>query len=93
MIQAGPAPQKVDAEVAPKPALYVLPNMALKNVRVPEVQSLHSGSHDGEPRLSGWAAEQWLIRFDVPDGEIVTYRAKLEQEPQLTPETVLPNRM
>ena len=93
VIQAGPAPQKVDAEVAPKPALYVLPNMALKGIRIPEVQTLHGASHDGEPRLFGWAAEQWIMRFDVPDDEIMTYRAKLAQEPQLTPETVLPNRM
>lgn len=93
VIQAGPTPQKVDVESDPKPAIFVLPNMALKDVRIPKVESLHSGSHDGEPRLSGWAAEQWLIRFDVPEDEVLVYKAKLSGEPQLTKETVLPNRL
>lgn len=93
VIQAGPKPEKAGVEIDPKPATYVLPNMALKEIRVPEIGNLHYGSQDGEPRLYGWAAEQWLQRFDVPEEELLSYKAKLLKEPKLTKETTLSDRL
>ena len=51
--------------------------------------SLHYGSKDGEPRLTGLAAKEWLTRFDVPDEDLIHYKAKLLGEPKLTDATVL----
>lgn len=93
VIQAGPKPEIAAMDVDPKPATYVLPNMLLKELRVPEIGSLHYGSQDGEPRLFGWAAEQWLQRFDVPEEELMHYKAKLLDEPMLTKDTALPQRL
>ncbi|MET3134596.1 hypothetical protein AAKU55_004896 [Oxalobacteraceae bacterium GrIS 1.11] len=93
VIQAGPKPEKAAVEIDPKPAIYVLPNMALKDIRVSEIGSLHYGSKDGEPRLFGWTAEQWLVRFDVQEGELLSYKAKLLKEPKLSKETTLPDRL
>ena len=58
-----------------------------------EIDSFHYGSKDGEPRLVGWAAEQWLKRFDVPDEELLTYKTKLLNEPKLTKLTTLPDQL
>lgn len=91
VIQAGPAPEAAPAD-QPKPARLVLPNMLLKELRAPKV-SLHYGSKDGEPRLNGWAAEQWLKRFDIEEAELMAYKAKLLNEPKLTPATTLPDRL
>ncbi len=93
VIQAGPKASPAAITVDPKPALYVLPNMLLKEVRTPKIGSLHEGSKDGEPRITGEAAEAWLRRFDVPDAELVNYKAKLLKETKLTPETTLPERL
>lgn len=93
VIQAGPRPDIAGVELDPKPATYVLPNMFLKPIRVAEIGSLHYGSQDGEPRLFGWAAEQWLSRFDVPEEELMAYKVKLLKEPKLTPATTLPDRL
>jgi hypothetical protein len=93
VIQAGPKPEIAGIELDPKPAIYVLPNMALKELRMAEIGSLHYGSNDGEPRLFGLAAERWLQRFDVPDDELLSYKAKLLNEPKLTKETTLPDRL
>jgi hypothetical protein len=93
VIQAGPEPEVASVEVDAKPAIYVLPNMALKTIRVEKIDSLHQGSMDGEPRLSGVAAERWLQRFDVPDDELLLYQAKLLNEPKLTPVTILPSAL
>ena len=93
VIQAGPRPEAATVDVDPKPAIYVLPNMLLKDVRTPEIGWLHSGSKDGEPRIIGWAAEQWLKRFDVPEEELLSYKAKLLKEPKLTKETTLVDRL
>lgn len=54
---------------------------------------LHYGSKDGEPRIVGKAAEDWLARFDIPEEQLLQYKAKLLGEPQLTPETTLPERL
>jgi hypothetical protein len=66
--------------------------MLFKEVRAPKV-SLHYASHDGEPRLIGWGAEQWLQRFDVPEDELMAYKARLLDEPKLTKATTLPDRL
>jgi hypothetical protein len=90
VIQAGPEPEIAPVELDAKPAIYVLPNMLLRKIRVSEIDSLHYYPKDGEPRLAGAAAERWLTRFDVPDSELLAYKAKLLNEPKLTPETTLP---
>lgn len=92
-IQAGPYPSAVGADGNSKPPLYVLPNMALKNIRCTSVGDLHGGSHDGEPRLTGWSADQWLKRFDVPEEEVPMYLAKLADEPKLKPESLVVERL
>jgi hypothetical protein len=91
VIQAGPEPEIASVELDPKPAIYVLPNMALQAIRIARIDSLHSGSVDGEPRLAGASAERWLRRFDVPPDELLRFKAKLLDEPKLTPETTLHN--
>lgn len=93
VLQAGPEPEIVPVELDPKPAIYVLPAMALKEVRLPEASDLHYGSKDGEPRLTGLAAEEWFNRFDVPEAELIHYKAKLLNEPKLTKETTLPGAL
>ena len=93
VIQAGPKPNIAAVADDPLPATYVLPNMLLKEVRMPEIGSLHYGSKDGEPRLYGAAAEEWLKRFDIPEEQLLQYKAKLLKEPKLTAETTLPERL
>ncbi len=89
VIQAGPEPEIAPVEIDPKPAIYVLPAMALKDVRLMADLSLHYGSKDGEPRLTGLAAKEWLTRFDAPEEELMHYKTKLLGEPKLTKETSL----
>jgi hypothetical protein len=91
IIQTGPKPEAAPTD-QPKPARLVLPNMLFKPLRSPKV-SLHHGSLDGEPRIVGWAAEQWQKRFDVPEEELLAYKAALLNEPKLTKETTLPDRL
>lgn len=93
VIQAGPKASAAKVDEDPKPAIYVLPNMLLREVRTPKIGSLHHASRDGELRLTGQAAEQWLQRFDVDEGELLNYKAKLLNEPKLTKATVLPDRL
>jgi hypothetical protein len=91
VIQSGPKPEAAPAD-QPKPARLVLPNMLFKDVRAPSVD-IHRPSKDGEPRLIGWGAEQWLQRFDVPEDELMAYKARLLDEPKLTKATTLPDRL
>lgn len=91
VIQSGPEPEIAAVELDAKPAIYVLPNQALKKIRIAKIDSLHYGSQDGEPRLAGAPAERWLTRFDVPEEELLAYKAKLLKEPKLTAETTLPD--
>jgi hypothetical protein len=93
VIQAGPAPEIVPVELDPKPAIYVLPAMALKAIRLAEASDLHYGSKDGEPRLTGLMAEEWFNRFDVPRDELAHYKAKLLTEAKLTAATTLPDAL
>ena len=93
VIQAGPEPEIVPVELDAKPAVYVLPNMMLRKIRVPQINSLHYGSKEGEPRLAGAAGERWLARFDVPEDELLAYKAKLLAEPRLTPASTLPGAL
>jgi len=90
VIQAGPEPEIAPVEADPKPAIYVLPAMTLRPLRVKEMGSLHYGSNDGEPRLTGLAAKEWFTRFDVADRDMMAYKTKLLSEPKLTKETTLP---
>lgn len=91
VIQGGPSPEAAPAD-APMPARLILPNMLFKPVRTPEVR-LHFASAESEPRLLGWAAEEWLGRFDVPEAELLDYKARLPDEPRLTATTTLPVRL
>ena len=68
----------------------MLAAMTLREVRLMADLSLHYGSKDGGPRLAGLAAKEWLSRFDVPDEDLIHYKAKLLGEPKLTDATVLP---
>lgn len=93
VVQAGPAPEGAPVDADPKPARLVLPNHLFRVVRVPDVW-LHMASADGdEPRLVGRAAEQWLERFDIDSSELMAYKAKLLDEPKLTPDSTLPDRL
>jgi hypothetical protein len=93
IIQAGPEPEIALVELDAKPAVYVLPNMAFRKIRVPQINSLHYNSKEGEPRLSGAAGERWLTRFDVSEDELLAYKAKLLGEPKLTEETTSPGNL
>ncbi|WP_171941292.1 type VI immunity family protein [Herbaspirillum rubrisubalbicans] len=91
IVQAGPKPEAAPSD-QPMPARFVLPNMIFKEVRAQKV-SLHRASIDGEPRLIGWAADQWLKRFDIDEEQLLQYKARLLDEPKLTRSTTLPDRL
>ncbi|MFP5393448.1 MAG: type VI immunity family protein, partial [Gammaproteobacteria bacterium] len=93
VVQAGPKPEIADVNIDPLPALFVLPNMAFKEVRIEKIETLHYPSQHGEPRLVGWAAEQWIRRFDVPDDQVMSFKSKLLHEPKLTRTTTLPDHL
>jgi hypothetical protein len=91
VIQAGPKPEAAPTD-QPKPARLVLPNLLFKEIRTPKV-SVHYASKEGEPRIIGWAAEQWLKRFDIEEDELLTYKARLLDEPKLIKASTLPDRL
>ncbi|TBU76896.1 hypothetical protein DNK06_01195 [Pseudomonas daroniae] len=94
VIQAGAYPYLGGDAEDPKPAPYVLLNHVLKGIRYETVGSLHGGSHDGELRLVGWSADQWLKRLDVTESEVPAWRAKLlANEPALSAANTLPERL
>jgi hypothetical protein len=93
VIQAGPFAETASVNDDPQPARYVLPNMLLKEVRCTELFDLHDASAHGEPRIRGAAADKWFERFDVPPEELLSFKAKLLDEPKLTKETTLPERL
>ncbi|RIJ85167.1 hypothetical protein RSP822_17160 [Ralstonia solanacearum] len=82
IIQSGAKPDIGHVELGLPPA-YVLTNNALKAARIPEFETFHGTSHDGEPRIMGAAADAWLRRLDVEPDEILAYKAKLLNEPKL----------
>ncbi|WP_044529676.1 type VI immunity family protein [Herbaspirillum sp. B65] len=90
IVQAGPKPNAAPTD-QPMPASLVLSNFLFKEVRSSRV-SLHNTSVDGEPRLIGWAADQWLKRFDIDESQLISYKAKLLDEPKLTKESTLADR-
>ncbi|HBO3973270.1 TPA: DUF3396 domain-containing protein [Pseudomonas aeruginosa] len=93
VIQAGAYPSGGDGE-DPRPAAYVLLNQVLKGIRYETVGSLHGGSHDGELRLVGWSADQWLKRLDVDESDIPAWRARLlSDEAYLDATNTLPERL
>ncbi|MGY2293276.1 DUF3396 domain-containing protein [Pseudomonas sp. SDO528_S397] len=94
IIQAGAYPSLGGDAEDPKPAAYVVLNQALKSIRYDTVGSLHGGSHDGELRLVGWSADQWLKRLDVDEADIPAWREKLlNNEPHLDATTTLSERL
>lgn len=92
VVQAGPAPERAPVASDGKQARLVLPNALFKPLRAPDV-GMHTGSVNGEPRLAGWAAQQWLKRLDVKEEELIAYKNKLLGEPKLTPANTLPERL
>ncbi|KPX11347.1 hypothetical protein ALO75_200257 [Pseudomonas syringae pv. coryli] len=54
---------------------------------------MYRNSSVGEPRITGWSAEQWLKRFDIEEDELMVYKARLLDEPRLTQPTKLPDRL
>lgn len=93
VIQAGPSALSAPLNDEAKPALYVLPDMLLKDLRSTNMGSFHGASAFGEARIRGAAAARWMERFDVPPDELLAYKARLLEEPKLTKETTLPNRI
>lgn len=94
MIQAGAYPYLGGDAEDPRPAPYVLLNHVLKGIRYETVGSLHGGSHDGELRLVGWSADQWLKRLDVDESDIPGWRARLlADEPCLDGANTLVERL
>lgn len=93
VIRAGLVPEIASVDLDPMPAVYVLPAMALKEIRLVDNDDLHYCSKDGEPRLTGLAATRWLRRIEVPEDVLMRYRTKLLGEPKLTKDTTLPNHL
>lgn len=92
VIQAGPIPEGAPVDTDPKPSRLVLPNVLLAELRAPEM-GLHVPSASDEPRLIGWAAQQWLKRYDIENSELLAYQTKLLKEPKLTEATTLRDRL
>lgn len=67
--------------------------MVLNDVRLTTIGRLHSGSKDGEPRLFGWSADQWLKRFDIEATNLQAYKTKLLNAPKLTKATTLTDQL
>ncbi|POA68052.1 MULTISPECIES: type VI immunity family protein [unclassified Pseudomonas] len=93
IIQAGNEPSVIGDADFPRPPAYVLLNHELKELRYETVGDLHGGSHDGEVRLTGWSADQWLKRFDVPLSELSAYQHKLSEQPALSSQYTLKDRL
>lgn len=91
VIQSGPSPEAAPVDV-PMPARLILPNMLFTPIRTPKVR-LQFASAESEPRLIGWAAEEWLKRFDIEDAKLMDFKARLLDEPKLTATTTLPVRI
>lgn len=75
VVQAGDKPD-VCAVDCPLPAAMVLVNEALRSIRTDEVR-LHYASANGDARLIGESARDWLARLDVPLDQVRLYRDQL----------------
>ncbi|MFC7519356.1 type VI immunity family protein [Xanthomonas populi] len=93
VIQAGPAPNIASVDDDPMPASYVLVNHLLRRFRSTTIKDFHGATMGGEPFLGVVGTAKWLQRFDIPDEELMAYKAKLLREPKLKPGTVLPERL
>ncbi|MGU7774003.1 type VI immunity family protein [Burkholderia sp. MR1-5-21] len=101
VIQAGRRPEsgssvEGDEDGPPvPPANYVILNAAVKAVRVPTVWQLQVGQAGSASPFFATTAESddWLRRYDVPDEQLVEYKAKLLQTPALEGEYTLPDRL
>ncbi|MCS3420523.1 hypothetical protein M2399_005969 [Pseudomonas sp. BIGb0450] len=67
IFRAGEWPALGEANVDPRPELYVMLNEVLKPLRVDNIGSLHYGSIAGEVRLNERTSNQWMRRFDLPE--------------------------
>jgi hypothetical protein len=83
VIQAGNEPEIAAPASDGKLALYVLPNMILKDLRSLKSWLHVIGSDHGELRMTGVSADEWMRRFDVPEIELTGYKAKLADAPKL----------
>ncbi len=90
VVQAGNEPDIATPAIAGKPALYVLPDMALKNLRTSKYWMHVMGSNQGPALITGLSADEWMQRFDVPETELMAYQAKLRHAPKLKPTHTLP---
>lgn len=89
VIQAGAKPSALGDQKDLRPAAYILLDHQLSDIRLFNVGSLHSNSQRGEIRLTGWAADRWLQRFDVRPSEIRNHVERLMQESPITGEDAL----
>lgn len=93
VVQAGASPSLIGDSEHPAPATYVLVDHLLSCLRYETVGSLHGGSHDGEIRLTGWSADQWLKRFDISPFGLRDLRNRISTVQPLTANDVLDNRL
>lgn len=99
VIQAGPQPESGasdDRETPPDlPANYVLVDHALKDLIPTTVGALQRGTVSGDAPVYNTkeASDAWLRRFDVPEDQLLTYKAALLRLPRLQPQTTLADRL
>jgi len=85
VIQAGNEPDIAAKDLDDKPAVYVLPNAALRPLRSPD-QWLHIDNLSRDPpRMTEAAGDAWMQRFDVSDEALLDIKAKLLGWPKLIP--------
>lgn len=88
VVRAGVSPAAVGDECDLRPAAYIILDNQLCDIRAFSVGDLHRNSRSGEIRLTGWAADQWLKRFDVGPAEMPMHLRRLGHEPLLEDEDV-----
>ncbi len=82
IVQAGKQPMMASFDSDPLPPCYVLANMVFKPHRVEDCFIHHN--IPAKPIIAGDSAvKAWLSRFDVPDDQLDTYKAKLTKTPRL----------
>ncbi|WP_421376814.1 type VI immunity family protein [Paraburkholderia sp. DD10] len=99
VIQAGPQPEAGAADKEggrpTMPASYVIENAALREIRATSVGPLQQGTSTGDAPLFNTAghSDKWLARFDVPEADLLGYKAALLEMPPLQPDSTLPDRL